>query len=163
MKPFIILAFLLLASPAWAQSSCKVEPYFSPGGGTQARVVRELGKAKRTILVAMYSFTNPAIADSLIAAKVRGVNVQMIFDQGQAIGNSERAQLNKLKKAGMEFRISSLSRTLHDKFAVIDGTTLLIGSFNWSVLAERFNAENMLVISGCDLPKKYAENWSKLK
>jgi phosphatidylserine/phosphatidylglycerophosphate/cardiolipin synthase-like enzyme len=186
----VIILYLLLAAPLYAQtfpgvavgkapmiightergnvhvgaSSCHVEAVFSPNGGAAARVAMEIGAAKQNILVAMYSLTNSRIADALIAAAQRGVKVQIILDSGQAIGNTEKAQLNKLRKAKIAYQISTLSRTLHDKYTVIDNAKVLTGSFNWSNLADCCNAENMVVISGCqEVVASYAENWTTLK
>jgi phosphatidylserine/phosphatidylglycerophosphate/cardiolipin synthase-like enzyme len=42
---------------------------------------------------------------------------------------------------------------------VIDGQTVITGSFNFTKAAEERNAENLLVIQDADLARKYAENW----
>lgn len=42
---------------------------------------------------------------------------------------------------------------------VIDGATLLTGSYNFTTAAEQHNAENLLVIHDAKLVAKYAENW----
>lgn len=47
----------------------------------------------------------------------------------------------------------------HNKVAVIDGETVITGSFNFSKAAEESNAENMLVIRNAALARRYTENW----
>ena len=42
---------------------------------------------------------------------------------------------------------------------VIDGQTVITGSFNFTKNAEENNAENLLVIRSPDLAAKYAANW----
>jgi len=42
---------------------------------------------------------------------------------------------------------------------VIDGETVITGSFNFTTAAERQNAENLLVIRDKALAARYAENW----
>jgi phosphatidylserine/phosphatidylglycerophosphate/cardiolipin synthase-like enzyme len=42
---------------------------------------------------------------------------------------------------------------------VIDGLTVLTGSFNFTKAAEENNAENLLVIQDAALAAKYAQNW----
>jgi phosphatidylserine/phosphatidylglycerophosphate/cardiolipin synthase-like enzyme len=43
---------------------------------------------------------------------------------------------------------------------VIDGTTLITGSFNFTKAAEEGNAENLLVITHApELAARYAANW----
>ena len=42
---------------------------------------------------------------------------------------------------------------------VIDGKTVITGSFNFTKAAEEKNAENLLVINDADLAAKYLANW----
>jgi phosphatidylserine/phosphatidylglycerophosphate/cardiolipin synthase-like enzyme len=42
---------------------------------------------------------------------------------------------------------------------VIDGQTVITGSFNFTKAAEESNAENLLVIRSSDLAAKYTANW----
>ena len=42
---------------------------------------------------------------------------------------------------------------------VIDGGTVITGSFNFTKAAEKSNAENVLVIRDKTLAGKYADNW----
>jgi hypothetical protein len=48
----------------------------------------------------------------------------------------------------------------HNKVMVIDGRTVLTGSFNFTKAAEEKNAENLLVIEDAALAKRYADNWA---
>jgi phosphatidylserine/phosphatidylglycerophosphate/cardiolipin synthase-like enzyme len=41
---------------------------------------------------------------------------------------------------------------------IIDGTTVITGSFNFTKAAEEKNAENLLIIKSEELSKKYLEN-----
>ena len=44
---------------------------------------------------------------------------------------------------------------------VIDGATVVTGSFNFTKAAEVKNAENLLVIRSLELAAKYTANWRK--
>ena len=44
---------------------------------------------------------------------------------------------------------------------VIDGRTVITGSFNFTKAAEEKNAENLLVISDPDIAAKYTKNWQE--
>jgi phosphatidylserine/phosphatidylglycerophosphate/cardiolipin synthase-like enzyme len=46
---------------------------------------------------------------------------------------------------------------------IIDMTTVITGSFNFTNAAEEKNAENILVISSRKLAKDYFDNWLKHK
>ena len=47
----------------------------------------------------------------------------------------------------------------HNKVMIIDGETVVTGSFNFTRAAEGKNAENLLVIRDKNLAVRYAENW----
>lgn len=48
----------------------------------------------------------------------------------------------------------------HNKVMVIDGETVVTGSFNFTKAAEEKNAENLLVIRDKSIAEKYTCNWA---
>ena len=88
MRILIALLCLCLSGcqPAHSQTPPAppaIEVYFSPKGGCTETVVKELGNAKKTVLVQAYSFTSTPIAEALVDAHTRGVDVRVILDKGQ--------------------------------------------------------------------------------
>ena len=59
------------------------EVYFSPQGGCTEAIIKELDKAKTSILVHAYSFTSAPIGKALLNARKRGVKVAVILDKSQ--------------------------------------------------------------------------------
>jgi phosphatidylserine/phosphatidylglycerophosphate/cardiolipin synthase-like enzyme len=51
----------------------------------------------------------------------------------------------------------------HNKVMIIDKTTVITGSFNFTKAAEENNAENLLIIKSKELANIYIENWMKHK
>jgi phosphatidylserine/phosphatidylglycerophosphate/cardiolipin synthase-like enzyme len=51
---------------------------------------------------------------------------------------------------------------MHHKFAVIDGKTLLTGSYNWTRSAADFNEENVVVTDDPRLVSSFAAEFEKL-
>ena len=49
----------------------------------------------------------------------------------------------------------------HNKVMVLDGKTVITGSFNFTKAAEEKNAENLLILENAELAKIYMENWEK--
>ncbi|HEX9445128.1 MAG TPA: phospholipase D-like domain-containing protein, partial [Candidatus Binatia bacterium] len=76
---FFTFIFFLFARPASAAMS--VQACFSPQGRCAGRIVGEIGRAEKEILVAVYAFTNEEIAWALVKASQRGVKVQVVMDQ----------------------------------------------------------------------------------
>ncbi len=180
LRPFAILVAVALGivahesfSPASASSTSAsaprrqaangagalpVEVYFSPKGGCTEAVVRELGRARNTVLVQAYSFTSAPIAKALVDASRRGVKVQVILDASQRTEKYTAADF--LRNAGIPTAIDAKHAIAHNKVMVIDGATLITGSFNFTTAAEEHNAENLLVLRDAGLAQKYADNWA---
>jgi phosphatidylserine/phosphatidylglycerophosphate/cardiolipin synthase-like enzyme len=150
----ICLCCLAACQPAQPPT---VEVYFSPKGGCTEAVTRELDNAKRTILVQAYSFTSARIAKALVEAHKRGVDIRVILDKSQ---RSERySSADFVAHAGIPTFIDAKHAIAHNKIMVIDGETVLTGSFNFTKAAEEKNAENLLVIRDRVIAERYASNW----
>jgi len=161
----IITLILLAFSPATAESAKTTavpttrEVYFSPDGGCTAAIVIELSHAMSNVLVQAYSFTSKEIAKALTDAHKRGVKVQVILDKSNLTEKYSSADF--IAHAGIPVLIDSEHAIAHNKIMVIDGTTVITGSFNFTKAAEEHNAENLLVIHETALARKYAENWQQ--
>lgn len=133
------------------------EVYFSPDGGCTEAVVREVGKARSSVRVQAYSFTSAPIAKALVEAHRRGVKVEVLLDKSQKRERYTVADF--LNNAGIPTYIDSKHAIAHDKVMVLDGKTVLTGSFNFTKAAEESNAENLLVLRDEVLAAKYVGNW----
>jgi len=149
-----------LPAPSEAATVPKsVEVFFSPNGGCSEAVVRELNRAKQTVLVQVYSFTSTPIAQAMASAFRRGVKVQVILDESQ---RSERySSADFVAHARIPTFIDAKHSIAHNKIIVIDGETVLTGSFNFTKAAEEHNAENLLVIHDAQLAARYTQNWNE--
>ena len=90
-------------------------------------------------------------------AHKRGVQVQVILDKSQRTEKYSEADF--IAHAGIRTLIDAKHAIAHNKITVIDGDTVITGSFNFTKAAETSNAENLLVIRSPELAKKYAANW----
>ena len=159
MRGILFLIILLLPfTPLRAEPRMAV--YFSPHGGCTEAVIQTIAGAKKSILVEAYSFTSTPIAKALIAAKRRAVRVGVILDKGELANHYSAARL--LGRSGVPVAIDSSFRIAHSKVMIVDGTTVITGSFNFTKCAEASNSENLLVISNApDLARKYTTIWQE--
>ncbi len=135
------------------------EVYFSPHGGATDAIMRELNKAKSTVLVQAYSFTSSPIAKALLNAHKRRVNVEVILDKSTRTKNYSPATF--LYNQGIPVKIDAQHAIAHNKVMIIDGETVITGSFNFTKAAEESNAENLLVIHDRKLADRYTRNWQE--
>ena len=161
----IFLALIIICSvllyPKIAPSNAHISVYFSPNGGCAAAIINEINNAKSEILVQAYSFTSAPIAKSLVDAHKRGVKVVVILDKSQRTAQYTSASF--LANSKIPTFIDDSHAIAHNKIMIIDGTTVITGSFNFTKAAEEKNAENLLIIKSEELAKKYLENWKNHK
>lgn len=141
--------------------AASVQVFFCPEDDCADHLIQKIDSAQNTILVAIYSFTLDEIADSLIRAKARGVDVRVLFDSGQ--GQSRYSEDERLAENGVQVRLFDKgSGIMHNKFAVIDEGFVATGSFNYSANADRFNDENLVFLDDTKIAKEYEKEFEEL-
>ncbi|WP_255169969.1 phospholipase D-like domain-containing protein [Natrononativus amylolyticus] len=99
--------------------------------------VETLRAADDRILLAGYTFTSEAVAEELVAATDRGVEVSVLLEAGPVGGTPDATEtrLDDLERAGVDVRVlggeGARYRYHHPKYAVADDT-LLVMTENWS-------------------------------
>lgn len=145
-----------------APPPASLEVAFSPSGGATNLVVKAIGSAKQSILVAAYSFTSRPIAKALIQAHQAGVDVKVVVDHSQ-ISKTSHSVVGALVLAKIPLRVDIIHAIQHDKYMVIDGKTVETGSFNYTAAAEQHNSENVIVLwDDAKLATVYGDNWKSL-
>lgn len=165
-----LCVFALFKPPCFSKDEpTTVTPYFSPKGGAEKALIAELKKAKKSVKVCIYLFTSKRIAECLTeTAKTCKVTVIMDKRMTEAAENSQYkflvendidVKLFRFPKSGSP---DQPEPSFHHKFAVIDDSTVITGSFNWSVYAETSNYEDMLIIKDNALALQYARRFDEI-
>lgn len=141
----------------WLEGLVMVALGFSPKGTADDVVIDAIGMAKKELHVAAYSFTHPKIADALIAAKKRGVEVWVLLDCDQKTARGSQAK--RLAEGGIPIRYDCKEALMHNKYMVIDRKLVETGSFNYTNAAEVSNAENAIVLKAPALAAQFLQNW----
>jgi len=132
--------------------------YFSPKGRCEEQLLYWINRANTSIHVLIYSFTLDSVSDALIEAHSRGVDVKVVFEEGQITKYSE---YQKLKAAGVSVRNDTNPKLMHDKVMIIDGIIVVTGSYNYSANAENYNNENMIIILSDYIADMYEREFEK--
>jgi phosphatidylserine/phosphatidylglycerophosphate/cardiolipin synthase-like enzyme len=166
----LLVASFALAVPAHGFESSNairatgtIEYAFTPGDDAVGLVVRTIDTAKSQVLMQAFSFTHRDIADALIRAHRRGLDVQIIADREQT-DSFESAAMQSLIDARVPVFMDADHSAAHNKVIIIDHNAkepaLITGSFNFTFAAQNRNAENVLVFrANPDLTKAFFENW----
>jgi phosphatidylserine/phosphatidylglycerophosphate/cardiolipin synthase-like enzyme len=142
-----------------------VQLAFTPWDNAEAMIVECIRRAKQQILVQAFSFTSRVLANALIAARKRGVDVQVLADREQTF-SGESSRIPDLADAGIAVTLDVRYQSAHNKVMVIDAGTadaaVITGSYNWTYAAQYKNAENVLILRGNpDIVSAYAANWRR--
>jgi phosphatidylserine/phosphatidylglycerophosphate/cardiolipin synthase-like enzyme len=131
--------------------------HFSPRGGATSAIKAALDRAEQSVLVQAYSFTSAPIAEALVRAHKRGVNVQVILDRSQRTQKYTISDM--LILAGIPVLFDASHTIAHNKVIIIDSVVVITGSFNFTKAAEERNAENLLIVNDSRLATLYTDNW----
>lgn len=148
---FKILSFVLVCGVSFASNELFMMP--KEQKAALQSLITSFEHAQENIDIAIYSFTNREIAKALRDAASRGVKITAIYDESSnepKNKNSTIGYLAKLKNIdvctlkGNKAKNGKYFGIMHMKVAIIDHSTLFIGSANWSKNAFENNYETLL-------------------
>ena len=126
----------------------KVEAYFED---IHKVLIQEISQAKYSITAAVAWFTDREILDALCSRARHGVTVQVAITDDKINRPPMAPAYHRLTAlGGIIHRIAPGSRNaslMHHKFCVIDESTVITGSYNWTRRARK-NDENISVVQG---------------
>lgn len=136
--------------------------YFS---NIRSKILSLLEHAEKEVLIAMAWFTNRDLLNATIQCLRRGVKVKLILLDDIINHCDFGADFNLfIAEKGSEFYLYPQSmKFMHHKFCIIDGETLITGSYNWTNYAESRNLENIVVSYDSSLIDGYTVCFDKLK
>lgn len=128
-----------------------VEAYFCPEDNCQGHVLDALDSAEKSIHFMTFSFTDDDIG-SLLAKKLgSGVEVKGVFDPRK----DKYSEFDKLKEV-------SVVKKVHHKVFIIDGNTVITGSYNPSRNGNEQNDENVIIIRDPAIAGLFESEFSRL-
>lgn len=110
------------------------------------RLCNLIDTAKKTVKVAMFTWTHPALTDAVIAAHKRGLRVEVFVDRNQSI-SAGATTVKRLCDAGIPVRTNYGNALIHHKCVWIDDKILACGSANWTRAALKSNDDYFVVLS----------------
>lgn len=130
-------------------------------------LISYINGAKRTIHIAAFEFNLTPVAEALIAAHQRGVEVKWITDDEHGIEadvEEGRGQFAMLERAGIQVKDDGRSGLMHNKFWIFDAQTVWTGSTNITVNGIFRNNNNVIVLRSPELAtifeREFAEMWA---
>ena len=137
------------------------ECYFFPNPSNEQRVVSMFRTCKKTLDLAIFTFTRDSIAQAILEAYQRGVKVRCIGDDGNSKVKGSDVRL--LASVGIPCKTdNNLRFHMHNKMAIIDNSVVITGSFNWTSQAVNKNQDNILFIEDKNIANQYTDYYNQI-
>ncbi len=149
-----LLAFGITGTSAYAET----QVCFTPGQNCTGEIVATIGSARKEVMVEAFNFTSRPIIKALAQAEHRGVRIDLILAPKHEKPSYAARQLIA---AGIRPLVDDKVKTAHNKVMIIDGTTVITGSFNFTTSAQEANAENLLIIRDPAIAGQYMANFRR--
>jgi phosphatidylserine/phosphatidylglycerophosphate/cardiolipin synthase-like enzyme len=97
-------------------------------------ILRAIDRAKRSIRIKMFVFSDPTLLKATIAAKQRGVKVRVMLNAERRDGERNNDVTRKaLQRAGVDVKDANPAFDLtHEKSMVVDERSAFVKSLNWA-------------------------------
>lgn len=139
--------------------------HFSPGTDCLSAIVRQLRGARVRIDLCVFTLSDDRITEEVLAALRRGVAVRLLTDNDKE--SDAGSDVGRLRQQGVAVAVDRTPAHMHHKFALVDGTWLLNGSYNWTRSACEHNEENLVVTNDPGLVRSFQAQfellWSRLR
>ena len=136
------------------------ECHFFPNASNEEKVVSMLRTCKKTLDIAIFSLTLDSIAEAILEAYQRGIKVRMIADDECAKNKGSNVKL--IASVGVPCKTDNAIYHMHHKFAVLDGSVVIMGSFNWTGQAVKYNQENIFFYEDKNIASQYEQEFERL-
>jgi PLD-like domain len=142
-----------------------VKSHFSPTDNARDNsVIPLIDEATSTLDIAMFFLTSQQIADAIVAAHNRGVDVRVVIDAGGAANASSKTPA--LCAAGVPVKSENWGGKSHSKWAVADQSAVVFGSMNWTAAGNSNNDENTVYVKNAafagEFVTEFERQWADL-
>jgi phosphatidylserine/phosphatidylglycerophosphate/cardiolipin synthase-like enzyme len=131
----------------------------------EGRLIEKINAAQGSIHIAAFEFGLTPVAEALIAAKQRGLDVRWVTDDENGIeadGEPDRGQFEMLQDAGIEVIADNRSALMHNKFIVFDYQTVWTGSTNLTDSSIFQQNNNVIVVHSPDIAAIYEREFDEM-
>ena len=142
------------------------ETNYNIEGSIAEALITLIEEAKESIHICSFEMDLVEVADALIAAKGRGLEVVFITDDEHGIEADEEDGHNlfsKMEEAGIEIHDDARSGLMHDKIWLFDKAVLWTGSCNITVNGVFRNNNDVVVLYSEDAAAIYEKEFDEMR
>lgn len=160
-KIYVVIILVLIATSAQFYYTYKYQPaheiavYYNQDHPLNDEVINTIREADKFVYFSIYTFTRQDIAQALLAAKYKGLDVRGLTDKNQyASAPGQKQIIDELRKDDIPVYIQDHSAIMHMK-AVVTDKAYASGSYNWTAAATNSNDEVLEVGRDEQVRKQY--------
>jgi phosphatidylserine/phosphatidylglycerophosphate/cardiolipin synthase-like enzyme len=131
----------------------------------EGKLIEKINAATNSIHIAAFEFGLTPVAEALIAARQRGVDVRLITDDENGLEADEepdRGQFAMLQDADIEVKADVRSALMHNKFIIFDQQTVWTGSTNFTASAIFQQNNNVIVVHSPEVAAMYEREFFEM-
>ena len=137
-----------------------VENYFAPEDKVAEKIRARLSRTQKTIDFMAFAFTNSDLGNVVLERAGAGVKVRGVFEKS---GSDTRfSQYARMKQAGLDVWQDGNPYLMHHKVFIMDGQTVVLGSYNFSQSADQDNDENLLIVDDTRLAEAFTAEFQRV-
>ncbi len=132
-------------NPTVTLDGTRVDTYFSPDDGVLNAIYPLLENAQESIYFLAFSFTSNELGAVVRQKAEDGLTVRGVMEKEQVKSNTG-TEFDPFRQAGVDVRVDGNDGQMHHKIFIIDGSIVILGSYNFSRSAEERNDENIVIL-----------------
>jgi phosphatidylserine/phosphatidylglycerophosphate/cardiolipin synthase-like enzyme len=157
-KTFGTHAKVKALTPSMTIGGVQVENYFSPPDGVMDHLIEYVKGARKSVHFMIFTYTDTDLAAAMIARNKAGLDVQGVIENRGA----SQGALVPLYCAKVPVKLDGNKYTMHHKVIILDGQTVITGSFNFTKAADNENDDNLLVIHSPAVAALYEQEYQRM-
>jgi phosphatidylserine/phosphatidylglycerophosphate/cardiolipin synthase-like enzyme len=145
-------------TPQTTINGIQVLNYFSPVDHVMDKLVGLVNGAQKSIRFMAFTYTDPGLANAMIARFQAGVDVAGVIENRGA----SQGALVPLACGKVPVKVDGNKYTMHHKVIIIDESIVITGSFNFTKAADTVNDDNILVIYDASVARQYLDEFNRV-
>lgn len=127
-------------------------------GGVDERMAEDMLQATTQLDIASFDLDSEPIINALIALEKEGVTVRVVVDNE----HTPETTVNRLRRNGISVVVDDRSALMHNKFIIIDGRILWMGSMNFTTNGVYCNNNNLVRFDAAALAQNYTLEFEEM-
>lgn len=129
--------------------------------GVDIQLAAAINATRNTLDIAAFELNNEVITEAIVDAHNRGVVVRVVTDDEHGL-NDDDSTIVELELAGIPIVDDSRTALMHNKFMIMDGITVWLGSMNYTMNGVYRNNNNAIALRSRRAVETYQAEFNEM-